>query len=299
MSTVSWSALLALRMRVSMSAIGSVCRLPARFRHAGDRALVRELAQADAAEAELAGHVARGRPQRLQRRCTRALVASRLARISRSSDFLATTGSSGASSGEREPERRRSAARSSSRLRVVDRDVEAADGWIVVVVDLREDDLLADPEREVAAAVERVRVEAAEVADAGQAIEISRSRNSHMRSPRSVTLRADGHALADLEPGDRRAGAAQRGRAARRSIDSSSIAASRTFESVFASPTPMLSVIFWMRGTSMTVDFDSSSLSAPRSSSLYRVFRRGTYSVAVAATSGRPPGGSRRGGRLA
>src|SRR4029078_13532252 len=47
-------ALLALRMRVSMSAIGSVCMaLPARFGHAGDLALVRELAQADPAEAEL------------------------------------------------------------------------------------------------------------------------------------------------------------------------------------------------------------------------------------------------------
>jgi hypothetical protein len=48
---------LALRMRVSMSAIGSVSTaslLPAGLRHAGDHALVRKLAQADAAEAELA-----------------------------------------------------------------------------------------------------------------------------------------------------------------------------------------------------------------------------------------------------
>src|SRR5512133_2638012 len=54
-SVVSCIALLALRMRVSMSAIGSVCisNSPARFRHAGDLALVRELAQADPAEAEL------------------------------------------------------------------------------------------------------------------------------------------------------------------------------------------------------------------------------------------------------
>jgi hypothetical protein len=54
--------LLALRMRVSMSAIGSVSirsLLPARLRHAGDRALVRELAQADPAESELAEHGAR------------------------------------------------------------------------------------------------------------------------------------------------------------------------------------------------------------------------------------------------
>src|SRR5436190_23853607 len=58
----SWSALLAFRMRLSMSAIGSVSTsslLPAGFRHAGDHALVRELAQADPAEAELAEHRAR------------------------------------------------------------------------------------------------------------------------------------------------------------------------------------------------------------------------------------------------
>src|SRR5215471_13663538 len=48
-------ALLALRMRVSMSAIGSVSiGLPGRLGHARDRALVGELPQADAAEAELA-----------------------------------------------------------------------------------------------------------------------------------------------------------------------------------------------------------------------------------------------------
>src|SRR3954463_9388054 len=54
-STVSCSALLALRMRVSMSAIGSVSisvLLPTALGHAGDRALMRELAQADPAKAE-------------------------------------------------------------------------------------------------------------------------------------------------------------------------------------------------------------------------------------------------------
>src|SRR5882757_710587 len=58
-STFSCSALLALRMRESMSAIGSVSMsslLPAGLRHARDRALVRELAQADAAKAELFEH---------------------------------------------------------------------------------------------------------------------------------------------------------------------------------------------------------------------------------------------------
>src|SRR5690349_21875393 len=56
MSTVSWSAERPLRIRVRKSAIGSVIDmlLPARLRQSGDVALVGHLAQADAAEAELA-----------------------------------------------------------------------------------------------------------------------------------------------------------------------------------------------------------------------------------------------------
>src|SRR3712207_7101317 len=46
-----------------------------------------------------------------------------------------------------------------------DRHVEAADLRDVVVVDLGEDDLLADPERVVAAPVERARAQPPEVAD--------------------------------------------------------------------------------------------------------------------------------------
>src|SRR5450432_1234659 len=56
-ATVSWSAVLAFRIRVSMSPIGSVTitrSSPTRLRHAGDDPLVGELAQADAAHAELA-----------------------------------------------------------------------------------------------------------------------------------------------------------------------------------------------------------------------------------------------------
>src|SRR5436190_21906744 len=55
-STVSCSAWLALRMRVSMSPMGSVIIVasPARLRHARNHALVRKLAQADPAYAELA-----------------------------------------------------------------------------------------------------------------------------------------------------------------------------------------------------------------------------------------------------
>src|SRR3954468_12729157 len=55
-STVSWAAMIPLRIRVRKSAMGSVIDmgLPARLRHAGDEALMRQLAQAEAAQAELA-----------------------------------------------------------------------------------------------------------------------------------------------------------------------------------------------------------------------------------------------------
>src|SRR4051812_28521845 len=58
-STVSCAAVMPLRMRVRKSAMGSVIDIslppsPARLRHAGDHPVVRELAQADAAQAELA-----------------------------------------------------------------------------------------------------------------------------------------------------------------------------------------------------------------------------------------------------
>src|SRR3954447_14341276 len=56
MTTSSWAAWMPLRIRVRKSAMGSVIdmRSPARLRHAGDVAVVRELAQADPAQAELA-----------------------------------------------------------------------------------------------------------------------------------------------------------------------------------------------------------------------------------------------------
>ena len=89
-----------------------------------------------------------------------------------------------------------------------DGHVEAAHLVDRVVVDLREDDLLADAHRVVAAAVERARVEAAEVAD-------SRDRDRQQAVEELVHARvaqrhghADGHLLAQLEVGDRLAGAA-------------------------------------------------------------------------------------------
>src|SRR3954462_14583928 len=56
-STVSCAAMMPLRIRVRKSAIGSVIdmrRSPTRLGHAGDHAVVRQLAQAQAADAELA-----------------------------------------------------------------------------------------------------------------------------------------------------------------------------------------------------------------------------------------------------
>src|SRR5919108_71318 len=57
-TTSSWAAWMPLRIRVRKSAMGSLTamRSPARLRHAGDEALMRELAQADAAQPELAVH---------------------------------------------------------------------------------------------------------------------------------------------------------------------------------------------------------------------------------------------------
>src|SRR5215216_378854 len=61
MITVSCAAWIPLRMRVRKSAMGSVIdmRSPRRLRHAGDVAVVRQLAQADAAQPELSEHGAR------------------------------------------------------------------------------------------------------------------------------------------------------------------------------------------------------------------------------------------------
>ena len=85
-----------------------------------------------------------------------------------------------------------------------------------------------------------------------------------MRAPRSVTRRADRHPLAELEARDRLARLAHL-RALAAIVVSSSIAASSAFASVFASPTPMLSVIFSIFGTCM-IDLRPVSWSRGRSS---------------------------------
>jgi hypothetical protein len=97
----------------------------------------------------------------------------------------------------------------------------------------------------------------------GIATEVSRSRNSHMRALRRVTLTPTGipsrslNAAIDLR--------------ARRTLGfwpaivaSCSVAASSTFESCLASPTPMLRVIFSTRGACMGEPRRNRSISAGR-----------------------------------
>src|ERR671929_447019 len=82
MTTSSWAAWIPFRIRVRKSAMGSVIdmRSPARLRHAGDEALVGQLAQADPAQAELAVDRARATAAAAARvRARRVLRAARLA----------------------------------------------------------------------------------------------------------------------------------------------------------------------------------------------------------------------------
>ncbi len=87
----------------------------------------------------------------------------------------------------------------------------------------------------------------------GTAIEVRRSRNSHIRARRSVTETPTGIPSRTLKEAiDLRA---------RRTfgrwpaiVASCSTAASRTLESCFASPTPMLRVIFSSRGARIGVE---------------------------------------------
>src|SRR3954447_13009680 len=76
-STVSCAAMMPFRIRVRKSAMGSVIdmmRLPARLGHAGDEAVVRQLAQAQAAEPELAVDRARATATPTTRLCARLVL---------------------------------------------------------------------------------------------------------------------------------------------------------------------------------------------------------------------------------
>src|SRR5215211_5259157 len=153
---------------------------------------------------------ARGRPQRLQREYFR--TGNRGVRDAFTiSDFLAIPLLLSVSwlAGEREaePAQQREALLVGRRRRR-DRDVEAADGRDVVVVDLGEDDLLADTDRVVAAPVERARVEAAEVADAREGDRDEPVEEVVHPVAAQRHARPDRHPLADLEARDRFAGTA-------------------------------------------------------------------------------------------
>src|SRR5687768_15945926 len=91
-----------------------------------------------------------------------------------------------------------------------DDDVHAADLVDFIVLDLREDELLANAHCEVAAAVERVGVDTLEVTDEGQggAHQAVQEFIHHLAAQRD--LAAYPVALADLEVGDRLAGARYR-----------------------------------------------------------------------------------------
>src|SRR5579875_562156 len=153
-STVSRFAVFALRIRVSISAIGSVTTpiLPARFRHARDEAAMRVLAKTDAAHPEFTQVTARTTAdlaavvvthlillrmlRLLDQRCSRHLASPRR--------LLQWESHSG-------QEFRRLLVGLRGRH---DRDVHAAHFVDPVVVDFGKDDLLAQPQVVVAASVE-------------------------------------------------------------------------------------------------------------------------------------------------
>src|SRR3972149_9144710 len=166
---------------------------------------MREVAQADPAETELAEHGARAAAAvaarvvpHLELRPAGVLDDERLLRHSLAVPSLR---------GERQAEPAQKRVRLLVRRRCGgDRDVEASDRRDAVVVDLREDDLLANAEREIAAAVERAGVEPPEVPDArerdraGPVEELPHARAAQRHA------RADRHALAQLEARDRLGG---------------------------------------------------------------------------------------------
>src|SRR3954453_1182792 len=210
-STVSCDAWMALRTRVRKSATGSVIdmRLPAALRHARDVAVMRELAQADPAQAELAKDGPRAAAAAAARvRAGLVLGGARpggaLGKLGHLGGNLGTLDVGVALTAEGHAERLEQRVRLGVGLGGGrDRDIEAADRVDRVVVDLGEDDLLADAEVVVAPAVERPRRQAAEVAD-------PRDRDGHQAVEELVRAlatqrdrKADRHLLANLELRDR------------------------------------------------------------------------------------------------
>src|SRR3954471_13985278 len=221
--TRSWYAWLALRRRVSMSAIGSVmvigCQtllavvpagrsrqafgeasnwLPGSLGNAGQFATVRHLADAHPAQPELA--VDGLRPPATLAAGVRAHRELRLARRLEDQRLLRH----GSALLEREAQQLQQRPALVVRLRGGhDGDVHAPRAIDPVLVDLVEHRLLGEPERVVAVAVELAPVESAEVTDTRQC-----DRQQPVEElPHPVVaqghLRADRHALAQLELRDR------------------------------------------------------------------------------------------------
>src|SRR6478735_4905609 len=169
-------------------------------------------------------YTARGRPHRRQRECWRVLylgvrceatildvlaireVLSCLCgdRVGAEALVLPRAPVTGEGQAERVQQRERLGVRVGGRG---DRDVQAPDLIDLVVVDLREDDVLLDARVVVATAVEGLRV---------QAPEVTQARDGHgdqaiQELVRALVAQGDGeahrHALAQLERGDRLAGA--------------------------------------------------------------------------------------------
>src|SRR5439155_1422795 len=200
MSVWSWRATSEFLILDNMSAMGSVTiTLPAGLLHTRDVAFQGELAEADAAEAELADVGARASTKAaavaeaawelgglveglLVKRLSRHLVL-----------YLASPG-----------ERHAQQLEQPLPLFVclcgrADRYLHAANLVDFVVLDFREDDLLADAQAVVAPAVERVWRHALKVANAGQ----SGVQRAVKELPHVIASErdhdADGHALAELE----------------------------------------------------------------------------------------------------
>src|SRR5436190_14674502 len=105
---------------------------------------------------------------------------------------------------EREPERvEQRAAVVVVRRRRHDRDVHAADLHDLVIVDLREDQLLRHPDRVVPPTIERLRIEPPEVADPWQRGGDQPVEELPHHGAAEGHLRPDRHPLPELEAGDR------------------------------------------------------------------------------------------------
>src|SRR5437764_250828 len=205
-STRSWCDWIPLRIRVNISATGSVIDilessvLPACFGHAGDVTAERELPKTDPAKLKLA-QVATWAPADLAAILRPGHELGLALRLDDHRRFCHLVSSLS-------PEGHPELAQQKARLLVVlrrsdDGDVHSLGLVDLGHVDLREDDVIADAEGVVAAAVERLGRHAAEVAHARQRdIDQAVEELVHLLAAQGDP-RADRLSLAQLEAGDR------------------------------------------------------------------------------------------------